>query len=459
MVSMFSRNDILIDQTLICESSRLFIQKKQSEKSQWDLVATGYAPISLERLLQLSILLDALALHDQLYILDGELTEDAASLELRSLLLQKDCVKILKSIPFQDAVVQEMQGFLVKVLAGTHWSGDFNSELKDRYLQSITNAIRTFLGAKTVGSHNDSLYAETVAAIEHLDEDFSLVYYLDEEKVDALRADALSFLGKRLVHGFGHTPTGGQPNTSEAPLLRTFLYWRISENAQLSLFTSPRRMGEIRLLTKQFHTIVESEVTLLLTSKFKKDVEFAYRSQKIPLVLPPTLALFLNYYRISHNLSTAIDEFRDLFSKTREVFRCAEEDLSLAKTIGDRLKIQQRMTKALEHLKTNFETNDDTYLEAALNYAPEVLKPLSNPLDPTKYSSALIAKPIEWVHNWWLSRPLRHVSKVVKRLSALQKYESLVYDALGISIKEEEHNRLIDSYQKYLEFRGTGAEE
>jgi hypothetical protein len=73
--------DVLVDQTMICEASRLLENdpdlNKYTRKMPW------WPPTHTERLVHLSTLLDALALHEHLYVLKAELPDYADKLSLR----------------------------------------------------------------------------------------------------------------------------------------------------------------------------------------------------------------------------------------------------------------------------------------------------------------------------------------------------------------------------------------
>jgi hypothetical protein len=137
MVEMFSPNDMLLDQTMLCEASRLleacpqgreFVEYLQeiphSRDSKYVLgqyglgigSGHGWPPSNAERLFNLSILLDGLALHDHLYVLQAELPPDAASLRLRQLLIEKDIVREMETAPYLPMIIEEFNQFFNQLL-------------------------------------------------------------------------------------------------------------------------------------------------------------------------------------------------------------------------------------------------------------------------------------------------------------------------------------------------------
>jgi len=413
------------------------------------------------------MLLDAVALHENLYILKGELTKEAQSLELRNVLLAKEIVREMDTIPFCDVITQELNEYFGRILEAKGWS----RERRDLH-RALVEAIHIFLGdGKECEDHFKNLTNSKVEMrdwcidlaifkLKRLDEEFTLIDTFDEKNVDNIHSDPILFLGKRLVREFNRDSTGEYgPYISEVPLLRTFLYWRISEHAKINLYPSSRRIAEIGLLTNHVRKSVARDVAKIMADAFKNSVEVAYFAEpNIPLVLPPTLVIFLDCYRSTRNISAAIDEFRGIFAKTRAVFFEAEQDLASATSIAKRQKIKKRISKSLRLLKTKYDRSDDAFLEALVGFAPEVLKPLSNPLDPTKYSTQLLLKPAEWIWNWWISRPLRHVCSIQKRLVNIMRYETLIQDTLGIKVNPSESLQILERYHEYFELKGKGTQ-
>ncbi len=99
MNTMFLPNDMLLDQTMLCEASRLlegcpqgfpyveYLARQQKGRNrlveQYEHEIGQWFPSNAERLFNLSMLLDGLALHDHLYVLKAELPLDATHLRLR----------------------------------------------------------------------------------------------------------------------------------------------------------------------------------------------------------------------------------------------------------------------------------------------------------------------------------------------------------------------------------------
>src|SRR2546422_1899120 len=103
MSNLFLPNDMLLDQTMLCEASRLLEGSPQgaafadylSNLNQSSTIidrsyymgVERWPPSNAERLFNLSMLLDGIALHDHLYTLKAELPPDVTILRLRQLLL------------------------------------------------------------------------------------------------------------------------------------------------------------------------------------------------------------------------------------------------------------------------------------------------------------------------------------------------------------------------------------
>jgi hypothetical protein len=471
--NQFDANDVLIDQTMVCEASRLLLKTRQLSQSEIPHAYLGFLdgePSDVERLLHLSMLLDALALHEHLYVLNAELPADATKLELRKLLLDKGIIKELDTVSYVEKVCRDFQTFLDSLLS----IGQINSleellafnqgklDVDRRGIaqtgEQIVKAVRLFLNGKGPGSY-DSAYSPELMS-----------YYLARERTGPQTLQLLSERNRKRELRFEQTELADRPlfvlgdemlndlNAFDSghagrgvSHLRTFLYWRISEHARIVLYPSCRRAAQIDLFTDYLRAGISEKVYHVVAQAFESTLEMVYADEApVPLFLPPTLAIFLEIYQSTSDLSEAIDEFRAQFAPMREAFQKLENDLLNAKTLRERVEIKDKILKTLKSLASHHELKDEATLETVIGYAELVAKPFSNPLDPSKYSKELLLKPVDWIKGWWRDRPLRTAFQLKKRLQSIEDYEHLASRVLGLTFDRHEKELFLEHYNSYL---------
>ena len=469
----FDANDVLIDQTMICEASRLLLKSKNLPKADLSDAYLGTMedePSDVERLLHLSMLLDALALHEHLYVLKAELPVDATKLDMRNLLIDKGIIKELETVSYAEEICQDFRSFLdslssigqvtsldelIKFNQGTL---DKNPRGKAQTVDVIIKAVRLFLSGKGLGSFASGYSSEMMS------------YYLARERTGAQTLEMLSernrkedfrfprselvdrplyFLGDEMLNDLSSFESGHAGRAVSH--LRTFIYWRISEHARIVLYPSCRRAAQIDLFTDYLRASISERVYHVVAQAFESTLEMVYADEApVPLFLPPTLSIFLEIYQSTSDLSRAIDEFRDQFGPMRQAFHKLENDLLNAKTLGERVEIKEKILQTLKSLASYYELKDEATLETVIAYAELAVKPLANPLDPSKYSKELLLKPLDWIKGWWRDRPLRTAFQLKKRLESIENYEQLASRVLGIDFDQDEKELFLEHYNSYL---------
>jgi hypothetical protein len=467
----FGANDVLVDQTMLCEASRLFGTNRAGpgyRNTQHVFGVGERRPSDTERLLHLSILLDALALHERLYVLRAELPEDWPTLSLRNTLFEMGVVAEFDPSPYAEAIGRDFRDFvaanesysnvgslddLINFNRGARGEDDRSGPRVRRAI--ILNAVERFLaGRYGVGGDYSGLADD--------DGGDRVGYYLGRERGGSKELVQLSqaaepdlasrpfyILGRDMVRHIEDVGSGYAHRA--ASYLRTFVYWGVSEHARVVFYPSCRRYPQIDVLTKHLRSSLAERVYGVVARAFGSTVEAVYEDEReVPLPLPPTLAVFLDMLRSKGNPGAAVEEFRALFAPVRRAFRELEDEFAAATSIAERRKIKQKIAAVTGSLKTHFEHANDTSLETVMGFAPEVLKPLSAPLDPGNYSRELLTKPVGWVRDWWRSRPFRHVFALRKRLESIVGYESLATQALGITLDQGEREYFLEDYRRYL---------
>jgi hypothetical protein len=455
--TQFGPNDVLVDQTMICEASRLLEGYPEGDDYiHWlferDLLEPGHysfilgsrlRPSNIERLVNLSMLLDAMALHECLYVLQGETPPDEQHLQLPKYLVGAGIVKQLDPAKYMGDVSDEARILLAQVEPALELQFG-----KERTIGRIVESIARFLGTcehpREATSLTDAL---SLCLAQGYEGDLALRTW--ERRAEDLLTRPFLVLGRQLLDYAGRIGTGSV--CGAVSHVRTLVYWRLAEHARIVLYPSCRRAPQIDLFSDHLRASVAERAYGVVAEAFKTTVEAVFADEaQIPLYLPPTLAIFLELFASTGCLFEAIDSFRREFAAIRRSFLALEKEFISASSLGERLRVKHRVLELLKSLELHYTTRDDSKLETVMGFAPDILNPLSNPSDPTKYSKELLTVPLSWVRDWWRKRPFRHVFRLRNRLESVSNYENLASQVLAVSFDKEQKESFLALYQQYL---------
>jgi hypothetical protein len=131
-------------------------------------------------------------------------------------------------------------------------------------------------------------------------------------------------------------------------------------------------------------------------------------------------------------------ELRDEFAAFRRTFRELELQRRNARSIKELRAIRKKTTNLLKATASKYNEPDQSIVETALGYAPDVINVLANPLDPNQYKSELLKKSYEWISDWWCRRPVSRLFSVTRKLEQLKIYGQLTPRVFGIEITDSD---------------------
>ncbi|MFI6864356.1 hypothetical protein ACIBKZ_31440 [Streptomyces sp. NPDC050421] len=424
---------MLIDQTMVCEASRLlegvpagYRGHISDEDWRWHYDEghhINWLPSVEERLLHLSTLLDAILLYDQVYVLDSGKPADEASLTLRRVLFERGILTPLDTRTLALPVSNELTKFLANA------SADREEELWHTSPGYVGENIRATLaheqhhGSDERRTFLSALRSEVEGSPIHSG---SLFGHADE-----LRADPLGTLGFELLRQIDRFDSGAL--IGGVSHLRTFVYWRTAAHLGLPFIPSLRRLPTYHLLTNHIRNSVQERVYSAVGEAFHCSVSEVYENeQPLPLYLPPALSLFLDHLRANGNIASAIDDLRRSHRKLRRDLASFQHAMGGSATLRDARDAQRRLTAALTTLRA--EANGAPphgAIDQVLDIVPAAVRAAANPLDVSGYSDTLVRRPAEWIRSWWVRRPIRSAFVLSDRLLGLSQYDQLLEAATG----------------------------
>ncbi len=210
---------------------------------------------------------------------------------------------------------------------------------------------------------------------------------------------------------------------------------------------------------RQLRRNIPHEIFQVIARSFKADIEDVYADLGIDVVaLPPFLALYLDKVRSGRNTVDAIFELRNEFRELRSSIADLQSELFGSGSLKERIEAKRKFCRLLTSLTRHYDGRHNSVLEEAIAFAPDVLKPLGNPLDPGQYSVSLIQKPAQWIRDWWQHRPFRIAYNLRSNLLDLPEYDTLAQSALGIRLDPADQRSFAAHYEDYMTLYGLPSD-
>jgi len=142
------------------------------------------------------------------------------------------------------------------------------------------------------------------------------------------------------------------------------------------------------------------------------------------------------YRRVAEALKSTITEvFDDLNGQIAFVppfsALVLEQARRTSTSIKERKRLREKERLILAGAAASFDRPKTIRLEGVIRYIPELIKPITAPLDPTKYSADLLLKPIQWLAEWWRRRPISRVFDLAAKVEEINEYGRLVNRVFG----------------------------
>jgi hypothetical protein len=224
-----------------------------------------------------------------------------------------------------------------------------------------------------------------------------------------------------------------------AYILRTYLYTQTARKQCISFMPDYPRIPFLASILDQYYTNVVENSYNTLARKLQLEAEdFLEDARPLGLPIPPFSSLVLNECSSNDDIIKVLLEIRDEFSELRENLAYLEDKLINSSNIGER-------NKAREHTKAVFTAASSKYSDSSyanftrlFDFSGDLIAPAFNWANPTSYSASLVTKPVEWLRNWWLRKPLAQFFDLTRQFRSIKDYNLLARKVFNIEFSNDE---------------------
>ncbi len=228
-------------------------------------------------------------------------------------------------------------------------------------------------------------------------------------------------------------------------LFRTVVYLCSSDYDKLTFYPDYLRIPYVISSSNRIYSNLSKKIYVRIAQIFNVSTEEILND--IPgkhMIIPPFLHDLLNRVLKGANFFDALLDIRDEFSKMRERLNKIELELRSANTLSEKKKIFKYKNDILATAIKKYNNTKSIKIKEFLSFAFDITKAVAKPQDPNSYNESLLTKPLEWLKEWWLVRPISHLLNVPESIEKLPFDFDLVEKTLGYQITPQE----IEEYKK-----------
>lgn len=422
MYSKLRPGTVIVTNTMISEASR-FVDGEFIDKYD-------YKMWKVARFFDLCSLVESCILHEHLATLKGSrLSDDSEELSLR-VLLKKEGILLENYVPYDPRKVER------KLIAAIGFKRVFNPIMDDpverteRFWDLLPEAF--FVNER-----------------EKLDDDLWIKRMLfrefGEEPLERC-PDFFSFLRSDRFAEFLQG-TGGYDRG--AYVLRTFLYYDAATEYCLSFFPDYPRIPFFDSIVTHINDSVIITAYKLFADKLECEAEdFLVDARPLGLPIPPFTSILLKRCNSATDICSELMSLREEYKELRDNLIHLQENRANCRDIKERNAARTRIEEIFKAASEKFLRSGYSKFKSIVEFGEDIPKVIYNPRRPLAYRSALLLKPIEWLRNWWLQRPLAHFFDLAKEFRAIPEYNRLVKKVFDMEFSKSE----IDQFKFYQTF-------
>jgi len=357
-------------------------------------------------------LIDCVILNNKLYTLPATIVGQKNT--LWDILVQEDVCETLDTskynIDIGKSIISQISQFqnFTKV-AG---SADEMGKVKIEH-NKILNEIKEFYDQSSSGA----------LGIHKLQDPYNFGIGGGSSRV--FRANTIENMARELIGWMDYQYSGAYEACTSA--LRDMYYIFSAELLEVPYYIQSTRLEFADNFPNYFDLNFKTKLYTKLSVALDETISNVYDdfSQSVAFI-PPFSSIVLDRSNKPEDIINVALELRSDFEKTRKGFNDLEKQRRNSKNLKERAKIKMRQRELLEDASKSFTKLSRMNLKSTIRYIPEVIKPITNPANPTKYSANLLMQPIELIIEWWRKRPIKKKDSVQDKIFQIEEYHELL---------------------------------
>ena len=420
---MESVGRVLLTNTTVCRASRL-LQDDPIPESPDKFERLAHSMWGATRVYDLLCLIDAIVLHDQIYCLPGQLSDDVKELELRESLLRSEVVcEVPDSYDFSAVgkallgAFAQTAGYKIKYDAyeAGHAAGEPISFTDHK------RAVASMLGIDDPqGIPSDLFRGFEGAAIKRL-----II-----QEVASTYADSFTDAAHEVIALIRSGATGADQCAGSD--LRAMFYVLAAEHLGIPYWPSAYLQGMADQFPNYFTRSVRAKIYERLALTLRSSVDaVAEEFESATLFVPPFSAIVLDRAKSPEAIPAELMTLRQEYAGFRTEMVELERARATAMSISERLKIMRKIARLCREVSKPFDNPSPLSVESTLKCVPDIVALAANPSESTTWVNAFLQRPALWLVSWYQRRPVRKIIRTAEQVASLSSYGDLVARHFG----------------------------
>lgn len=195
------------------------------------------------------------------------------------------------------------------------------------------------------------------------------------------------------------------------------------------------------------HKSVISDLYVPFSAKLGIEAEDFLKDQRpVGLPLPPFFSILLGRCSSPVDIPQLLVELRDEYSQLRESLSLLEKTLLNSESIAERNEARAYIESIFYAVTNKFDRSRWTTLKGLVDFSNDMISPVADPTNPKSYKTSLLSKPVEWIRNWWLRRPLAQLFDLAREFREVPEYNRLAKKVFRINFSDTDIDSFKDSH-------------
>jgi hypothetical protein len=389
------------------------------------------------RVIDLFSVIEAAVLHEKLCTLPAKLVLPDESLPLRDVLMAEGILGELDVGSDHAQVASVITSSLGRVPSPVRVAGSGDMIGLPIEFERIRPWIEDFLREDPSG-----VVADTKARLKRWPgrdvSDRDVVFYLPPNMFDSLdtgdfggnageilRQNSFDDFGRQLIGWIEYHGSGAYEYCTS--ILRDMYYIIVAEIKGIPYWPQSTRVEFARRFPNFFEQNTRTRLYSKLAGGLKEDVKEVQRvlGERV-FYIPPLSALVLDRSDRPSDVPKNILKVRKEFSTLRVDMDELDREMSGARTFGEIKKVSRKIESLSNKIEEKYKNRNNILIEKTIRLIPEIGKAAVATADPTKYGSALLSQPVEWLVDAIRNRPISKFFDLRQKVDTIYSYESLV---------------------------------
>lgn|GEM_PF-5468223 len=231
---------------------------------------------------------------------------------------------------------------------------------------------------------------------------------------------------------------------AQAFLVRTLVYWVISDRMKISFYPDVARLTIVAHITNHLQQALALGAFAAIAGAFYTSEDELQRScAPWEAIIPPLSMLVLEHAASKDGFGSALLEVRQQFESLRRALKAYQARLRSMTSLRELADAREEFRRAAAALADAFPVREKWRAAETTSYHHRAIHYTSRTLAPNAYAAEVRFKPPHWLRKWWLRRSLIHYPEISSKLDHLQRYADLAKQIYpdGMDVSGIEHYR------------------